>query len=509
VSALAHFGTGLSLEHAGNADQALAEYLQAFRMDNSQASLAVGIARAYLRRQEPVKAIEVLEVASKANRSMPSLWMSLGLAYRAAGQITNAMAAFCEVQKLDPSQLDAAQSLLEIHLQKDALADAAKVLDQSWAGHSEDAMYWMRLGDLHAAAFREKSALEQRISRARIQQCYEKANALSADNTEVLVRLAESYAESGNPVLAAETYARILQVHPNAVQLRERLAGLFLLTGQKEKAAGLLEQIIKTDPLRFQIYNLLGNLYEDLNWNEKAISNYRQSIAVNADQLEPMLRLALLETQAKRFAEALKLLGQAGEKFPDVYQVPYFRALAYSDQKDFLNAVKAFETADTMAGKTPEEPQPDSAFFFYYGSVCERAGNLNKAAALFEKALNLNPENHAAANYLGYMWAEKAIRLQDAHQWIQKAVALQPDNGAYLDSLGWVLFKLDRPQEALPHLRRAADLIKGDAVVCEHLAEVLLKLGQREAAISQLRRAVEAAPSNKELAEKLQRLTVP
>ena len=83
---------------------------------------------------------------------------------------------------------------------------------------------------------------------------------------------------------------------------------------------------------------------------------------------------------------------------------------------------------------------------------------------------------------------------------------LDPDNGAYLDSLGWVLFRLGRDEEALVQLRRAVGFIKDDAIVFSHLADVLLKLGKTDEAITFLRHANTLEPDNKEISEKLQKL---
>ncbi len=95
------------------------------------------------------------------------------------------------------------------------------------------------------------------------------------------------------------------------------------------------------------------------------------------------------------------------------------------------------------------------------------------------KCLQLDPEDHAACNYLGYMWAEKGVHLEEALSLIQRAVKLDPKNGAYIDSLGWVLFKLGRNEEALVQLRHAVELIKDDATWCADISRnVLMKLGK-------------------------------
>jgi tetratricopeptide (TPR) repeat protein len=95
----------------------------------------------------------------------------------------------------------------------------------------------------------------------------------------------------------------------------------------------------------------------------------------------------------------------------------------------------------------------------------------------------MNPNNALAANYLGYMWAEKGINLDEAETLILIALQEEPDNGAYLDSYGWVLFQKGRYEEALPPLLRSAELITDDYVVYYHIGEVYLKLGDKKNAL--------------------------
>jgi tetratricopeptide (TPR) repeat protein len=100
------------------------------------------------------------------------------------------------------------------------------------------------------------------------------------------------------------------------------------------------------------------------------------------------------------------------------------------------------------------------------------------------------------------------VHLEESLELIQKALKLEPDNGAYLDSMGWVLFRLGRTEEALPYLKRAVEILQkedkqDDATVLNHLAEVLLKLGKRDEAVDVWRRAAKVDPDNKDIAEKL------
>jgi tetratricopeptide (TPR) repeat protein len=107
-------------------------------------------------------------------------------------------------------------------------------------------------------------------------------------------------------------------------------------------------------------------------------------------------------------------------------------------------------------------------------------------------------------NYLGYMWADKGVNLDEAQRLITQALEIEPDNGAYLDSLGWVYFKQGKYADALAQLRKAEGKLKEpDPTVFEHLGDVLDKLGQREEAVGYWKKAAELDPKNEELARKL------
>ena len=115
-------------------------------------------------------------------------------------------------------------------------------------------------------------------------------------------------------------------------------------------------------------------------------------------------------------------------------------------------------------------------------------------------------------NYLGYMWADLGVRLERALELVQKAVELDPDNGAYVDSLGWAHYRLGHLAQAREHLERAARLAPGDATIYEHLGDVYAALGDEVKAAEFYRRALQVADQDEEnvpgVRRKLDQLTV-
>ncbi|HEV7515264.1 MAG TPA: tetratricopeptide repeat protein [Thermoanaerobaculia bacterium] len=130
---------------------------------------------------------------------------------------------------------------------------------------------------------------------------------------------------------------------------------------------------------------------------------------------------------------------------------------------------------------------------FMLGAAYERTGKHELAVTAFRKVLKADPDFHAALNYLGYMWAEKGENLPEALSMIRRAVALDPDNGAYVDSLGWTHYRLGQYDRARDYLERATRLVPEDATVHEHLGDVYIALGQRDKAREMYRRALALA----------------
>jgi len=119
------------------------------------------------------------------------------------------------------------------------------------------------------------------------------------------------------------------------------------------------------------------------------------------------------------------------------------------------------------------------------GAMYERMKKYDAAEAEFRKALDLDPDNAGALNYLGYMLADRAVRLDEAYQLIKKAVDMDPRNGAYLDSLGWVYYRQGKLNEAEGSLLQALEQMGQDPTVHDHLGDVYFKLGKTKDAIAQ------------------------
>lgn len=156
------------------------------------------------------------------------------------------------------------------------------------------------------------------------------------------------------------------------------------------------------------------------------------------------------------------------------------------------------ETAGALE-RIPDDPRIQ----FTRAAALERLGRVEEAEVLFQKLIDRDPNDAASANYLGYSWADRGKNLTEALTLISRAVAIDPENPAYLDSLGWVHFRLGEVDQAEYWLRRAVGFGRGDGTILAHLGEVLLEQGDVDEARLLLQRALDVGCEDPEYVQGL------
>ena len=520
ADALAHFVEGMSFEENGEMDKALAAYRKVLDVDPGQANLASRVAALLTRQDDFPEAIDVLKDAIKANPNAPGPLLQLAFIYtkylrrtdQAIDYVNRAIA-------LDPHNIDAYEHLCEIALGAGDEKKALQSLDRATEIKSEDPAFWARLGKLYASIVFRPDRPPKPEEVARVNDIFKKAADRAGDDAAALKVVADYYASTQQIKEAIPVYLRLLELVPDDINAREKLATGFVLTNQREKAVEMLEAIIKEHPEKYQPYDLLAGLLDDAAralerekkgdqakaMFAKAAANYEQSLIVNPGRASPYLHLAeLLLGPLKQNERAVKVLSEARQHFPQTPEIVYYLGIAQREAKHFQEAVATFEEALHEAEAEGAEIA-NARFYFDYGAAAEQAGLHDKAADLFRKSIAVDPANAADAyNYLAYMWAERDTHLDEAEQMIKLALQADPNNGAYIDTLGWLEFRQGKFDQALSDLLRAAQkLTREDPVVLEHVGDACAKLNKAAQALDAWQRALNLDPQNKKLADKI------
>jgi tetratricopeptide (TPR) repeat protein len=247
-----------------------------------------------------------------------------------------------------------------------------------------------------------------------------------------------------------------------------------LVAGSPGKAREWLERIVDPGDSGSELAFLLAESYRrDEDWQEGVATLLR---------LQPKLSgRPQLEARAYEVEFRLRLGDERGRSM--------LRPLLDSDDPrnvliglGVLQRVERWNDVALEAQRASDRLPGDRNLVFARAGALERLGRFDEAELLFLELLASDPGDDATANYLGYAWADRGTRLEEALELILRAVTADPENAAYLDSLGWVYYRLGDLGQAEHWLRRAVELGGTDGTVLSHLGEVLLRKGEADEA---------------------------
>ncbi len=222
---------------------------------------------------------------------------------------------------------------------------------------------------------------------------------------------------------------------------------------------GLDEEALPKDNPSFYFY--LAGALELAGQTDKALAASRKATEIDAESARFLGRVGWVLYHAKRYPEAAKAYAELIDKFDSNH-----------DSDDVRQIVREARLV--------------------LSNMCVIDHKVADAQEWLEQVLDEFPGDVSALNDLGYLWAEENRNLRRAHEMIREAVTAEPENGAYRDSLGWVLYRLGRYDEAVAELKKAASDKQPDAIILDHLGDALLKTKQPEKAKDAWRRAAEA-----------------
>lgn len=495
ATAHAHYIAGLSHELNREMDKALAEYELALEGDPRNEDLAVELSRRYVQRKEFDKAIAVLKRTAEESEESGLMFARLSLVHLQKGDTNAAIDASRSAIKRAPSSMAGYQSLFHLHRALGQTNEARKVIEQAAKQPKPDAPFLIDLGHLYMAIDAENFRLTNSPSRTRAKELFIRASGMENTNLLSLQRLAQGFMFSGETKRAAEIYVKMLEQDSELMGVREALAELYLRDNNPKGAAEQLKEIIRDSPTNPQAYYFLGAIaYEEKKFDE-ALENYRKAMLLGLDTQQIYFDIAAAQLAQQKPREALDTLQKARRRYRQSFVGEFYSALCYMRLKEYTNALGHFTAAEVIA-KSTETNRLTHGFYFELGAAHERAGKIPESEKYFEQCLSMSPDFPPALNYLGYMWAERSTNLVRAKDMIERALKADPTNAAYLDSLGWVLFKQGDVKAALEPIRKAIELNEEpDATLYDHLGDIYAALNQREKAREAWRKALEIEPS--------------
>lgn len=517
AGALSAFADAMIAEDSADADTALDDYQKALALDPAYTELAVKVAFELVRRGDPSGAVQVLKDNIKAAPKAALAYLYLSQIYeRNLGKPEAGLKYAEQALELNPGNFPAYMGVYDVEMTLGQPQKAAEVLERARKTGNPDPQFWVQLGDamlkplLHVEGMQHAEIPKTELEK--ISGVYDKALALAGNDPAMLAHVADFHASVHEEAAAIPLYLKALKFSPaNPVEgdptlgdVTENLAKCFAAVGRNAEAIATLKQLIKDNPLRYEAYGLLCDLYDKSGDDEAAIAVCQQMLLLDQSDFRNYLTLADLDLKQKRAAAAIATLTDARTRFPNEARVTTFLGFALAEAKRFREAMGVFEEAQQEAAEG-ETSLLDAQFYFTYGAAAEQAGEVDKAADLLKKAIDLDPDNAAEPqNYLGFMWVDRNMHMEEAGGLIRKALKADPTNPAYIDSMGWYYFKKGDFKQALENLKRAAVTIHPeDPQVDEHVGDAYSASGDTAAALDYWQKAAALDRDNRELGVKI------
>lgn len=357
----------------------------------------------------------------------------------------------------------------------------------------------------------------------------------NGDDITILNRLSDLYRRVENKEKYLNTIEKLYNYSPYNHQTAHNLFDAFLKYKLYEKAFGLLDKLELT--LSSQDFNMLlrylaNELFVDSsNTNEQFIRSFLEKIdnkrrfewrlqllsAYLAHRIGDSAKVESLISQTLKIADSIKdvpievsffysyankhrkaieILSFYEKDFPDDYRYPFFIAISYSNLNHYDSSLAFLYRCINLNDTSLD-------VWTQMGIVYDQLGMVDSSDYAYQRALEIRPFDALVNNNYAYSLSVRGIELEKALSMITISIKAEPDNPSYLDTYGWIMFKLNKLDEALMFIDKAISIKDTSAEVWEHRGDILKSMGKMEEAIKAWEKAIELQPNRYSALERL------
>lgn len=524
--AMQHMINGSLYEAKGEYAQAILEFQDALRWEKN-AAIYYALAKNYSLVNKQTLAIESGREAVRLDPENIEYRRLLASSYVQMFDLDSAALMYREIVKRDSSNIESWFNLARLQQARNpqqALATYDAIIDRF--GPQWDVL--LQIVELHNGMGQFGKAADAMRRMAEI----------DPSNLDLQQTLARAYVRADLPDSALHVYKDLRERDPGNVEYISELGSVYLMKNEYSKATKEFEHVLVPDSISVEDKLRVGEMYFSRLEKDSALAPYAQSIfdrirkkypsdwrpywflgAIGAvtrnDSLsltnfkkvtelaswnaDGWVYLSSVFLEKNDFQSVVRVLESALKSLPDEPRVNTILGIAYNRLGRNDEAIRVLEKAH---GLDPKDLNTISQLALIYDGLKK----YDESDALYEKALLLDANNHLVLNNYAYSLSERDVQLQRAMEMSKKAIEQQPDNQSYLDTYGWIFFKLGNYAEAERWIKKAIDKGNANAVLYEHLGDVYSHMNDPERAVEQWNIALKLDASNEALKEKISRL---
>jgi tetratricopeptide (TPR) repeat protein len=445
--------------------------------------------------------IAFLQQALEIDPQNPLRWQQTGLALLAIDQLDEALQAFQEARLYAPSDVLLARQTFTLLIQAGKYDDALNMYDELAAETGTEPELWLQY-------LAEKMPEEEHVKLT---------GYLEKQLSEQPQAPVFYYAQLGSLYIGAHknqeadaVLLKALENYPADNRLKILLGYLYLQQDRNEDAYAALERVRTESPEAewsanpFFLFNFLMSAQKS--GRPEQAAQVLASIYTNStDVLSQYISSLLTGRSPASIESTIELLTVFYTLRPEASEALYYLMVLQAEQKEYLKAIETAKQFEILALKNGDTNLLNGQFYYQHAALYERTGQLETAEKLFLTVIETGEEPLAssAKNYVAYMWAERGEKLDAGLKLVQEALSADPENGAFLDTLGWIYYMQGRYAEALKELQKARLVAEDDPTVWEHLGDTYLKLGNLNEASRHWKKALDFDPESQRLIDRL------
>ena len=479
------------------------------------------LAQEYFRQGKRDSGMEALNKAIESNPDNIESLLLMGDVLRMESDNDGALEQYEKALQLDPNNIRALQEISAIYYNQNKFTEARNIYNKLLQiDPSSSPVYYHNVGQCLFNEGKYPEAADFFLKVIEIRPYY----------INTYFSLGQVYEKLGESEKAITTYEDLLQYKPNFEDAHKRLGYLYFNSQQYTKALQEFIYVVRSDPYYFPAKKYLGillifrgdyklageylDLYLEHDGNDVEANYYRalaaeqmgqedlaknlfeKILTLDPDHLDSYMHLADIALREKDYDRVIFLLTSAEPQSATNENLFYFRGMAYKFKGEY-------EKAEKDLFKAMELSEDDSQVMLQLALMYDETDQVEKSENILRKYISTNPENAEGYNFLGYMFAERGIKLDDAEELIKKALELKPESGDIIDSMGWVYYQKGMYNEALEMLIKAFKTKGDDPTILEHIGDAYSKLGEKDKALEAYKKSLETDDSNEEVKQKI------
>ena len=446
--------------------------------------------------------LRVLKIQAERNPHSVEVQLSIADAYARLEDYRNAIAAYDSVQKWQGQSVQLSARKVRAYQALNDTVGAISEMRSLLATAPRNVDYNLAMGNMLLMFGERDSALTY----------YDKAQQYEPENGATYLAKAQFYNAIGDSVnYDQQTYQALVSKDLDVASKVEVLADyarhLLVAKDSSARTENLFKVLLEQHPNEPQIRMLFSDYLAAKDDMKGAAEQMDYAVNLDPTDAQAWNRLLVLNIISENYPAAIAAGDRAIELNPNDIELYGYIAPAYYNIKQYDKAIEVYEKALAVVDSTDTEHR--SMFLGGMGDVKFAMGDTIGAFALYDQAIEVNPNNVSILNNYAYFLTLSNRELDKAERMSAKAVQAEPQNATFLDTYAWVFYKRKEYTMAQLYIEMA---IKNErrpsSDLYEHYGEILLATGNKQEALVQLRKALELDAGNKELLEKVEKLAL-